>query len=153
MHRTQLVDVGEERAHARGPGLEPGEAEERVEPHQPPAGAAEPRGLAREDARDVWVAGDTLYLGRGVPRAWMQDGKTVEFRKAPTYFGPMDMKITSVSKKEERSFKTPAAVFVVTNEEIRRSGARNIQDALRLVPGVQVAQIDANKWAVSVRGD
>jgi len=64
----------------------------------------------------------------------------------------LDMKVTSVSKKEERSFKTPAAVFVVTNEELRRSGARHIPDALRLVPGVQVAQIDSNKWAVSVRG-
>ncbi|RPJ61696.1 MAG: TonB-dependent receptor [Acidobacteria bacterium] len=64
----------------------------------------------------------------------------------------LDMKITSVSKKEERSFRTPAAVFVVTNEDIRRSGARNLPDALRLVPGVQVAQIDANKWAVSIRG-
>ncbi len=64
----------------------------------------------------------------------------------------LDMKITSVSKKEERSFKTPAAVFVVTNQDIRRSGARNVPDALRLVPGVQVAQIDSNKWAVSIRG-
>ncbi|RPI20118.1 MAG: TonB-dependent receptor, partial [Acidobacteria bacterium] len=64
----------------------------------------------------------------------------------------LDMKVTSVSKKEEKSFRTPAAVFVVTNEEIRRSGARNIPDALRLVPGVQVAQIDANKWAISIRG-
>ncbi len=64
----------------------------------------------------------------------------------------LQMKVTSVSKKEERSFKVPAAVFVVTNEDIRRSGARNVADALRLVPGVHIAQIDSNKWAIGVRG-
>jgi iron complex outermembrane receptor protein len=64
----------------------------------------------------------------------------------------MNMEITSVSKKAERLSRTPAAVFVITSEDIRRSGARNIPDLLRMVPGVDVAQINANTWAISARG-
>ncbi len=60
--------------------------------------------------------------------------------------------ITSVSKREEDPFKTAAAVSVITGEEIRRSGARSIPEALRLAPGMDVAQMDANKWAVTSRG-
>lgn len=45
-----------------------------------------------------------------------------------------------------------AAVFVVTDEDLRRSGVTSIPEALRLVPGLQVARIDANKWAISARG-
>lgn len=64
----------------------------------------------------------------------------------------MNMEITSVSKVTEIFKTAPSALFVLTNSEIRRSGATNIPEALRLVPGVQVAQIDANKWSVSARG-
>jgi iron complex outermembrane receptor protein len=60
--------------------------------------------------------------------------------------------ITSVSKREEDPFTAAAAVAVITGEEIRRSGARSIPEALRLAPGVSVAQMDANKWAVTARG-
>ena len=61
-------------------------------------------------------------------------------------------KITSVSKREEDLFTTAAAVSIITSEEIRRSGARSIPEALRLAPGMSVAQMDANKWAVTARG-
>ena len=64
----------------------------------------------------------------------------------------MNLQVTSVAKKKQSLSKTGAAVFVVTQEDIRRSGARNLPDALRLVPGVQVAQIERNRWAVSIRG-
>jgi iron complex outermembrane receptor protein len=47
---------------------------------------------------------------------------------------------------------SPAAVYVITAEDIRRSGMRTIPDLLRMVPGVDVARIDANKWAISIRG-
>src|ERR1700674_5863694 len=60
--------------------------------------------------------------------------------------------ITSVSKKEKQLFDTPAAVYVVSREEIRSSGARNVPDALRLVPGMEVAQINSSTWDVGVRG-
>src|SRR5580704_5110489 len=64
----------------------------------------------------------------------------------------MNIEVTSVSKKEEKLSRTAAAVFVITQEDIRHSGATNIPDVLRMVPGVDVAQINANKWAVSIRG-
>jgi iron complex outermembrane receptor protein len=64
----------------------------------------------------------------------------------------MDLEVTSVSRKAQTLANTAAAAFVITQEDIRRSGATTIPDLLRLVPGVQVARIDSNKWAVSIRG-
>ena len=64
----------------------------------------------------------------------------------------MNIQVTSVSKKGQKISRTAAAVFVITQEEIRRSGAINIPDLLRLTPGLNVAQINANLWAVSARG-
>jgi iron complex outermembrane receptor protein len=64
----------------------------------------------------------------------------------------MNVEVTSVSKKEQKVSQTAAAIFVITQEDIHRSGANNIPDLLRMVPGVNVAQINANIWAISVRG-
>lgn len=64
----------------------------------------------------------------------------------------MNVEVTSVARKPQSVSRTPAAVFVITQEDIRRSGAFNIPDALRMVPGLQVAQIDASRWAISARG-
>ncbi len=64
----------------------------------------------------------------------------------------MKTKISSVSKKQEQLLDTSAAVYVVTRAEIRSSGARNIPDALRLVPGMDVNQINASTYDVGIRG-
>jgi iron complex outermembrane receptor protein len=64
----------------------------------------------------------------------------------------MNIEVTTVSKREEKLSKTAAAIFVITQEDIRRSGATNIPDLLRMVPGMEVAQVDANSWAISCRG-
>ena len=64
----------------------------------------------------------------------------------------LSLEVTSVSRKAERSSEAAAALYVVTNEDIRRSGSRTIADALRLVPGVHVGQIDSSQWAVGLRG-
>src|SRR5512141_1248018 len=64
----------------------------------------------------------------------------------------MNVHVTSVSKKEQKLSKTGAAIYIINQEDIRRSGATNIPDLLRMVPGVDVAQIDSNQWAVSIRG-
>lgn len=63
----------------------------------------------------------------------------------------MDVEVTSVSKRSQRLADVAAAVFVIGQEDIRTSGATNIPELLRMVPGVEVARIDANKWAVSIR--
>ncbi len=64
----------------------------------------------------------------------------------------MDESVTSVSKKEQKISQTAAAIYVITQEDIKRSGMNSIPELLRLVPGMQVGQMDANKWAVSSRG-
>jgi iron complex outermembrane receptor protein len=64
----------------------------------------------------------------------------------------VNVKVTSVSKKETELFASPAAISVITQEDIRRNGFTSIPDALRLVPGMDVGQISASQWAVSSRG-
>ncbi len=64
----------------------------------------------------------------------------------------MDMEVTSASKKEQKLSQVAAAIFVITQEDIRSSGALNIPDLLRMVPGLDVAQINASTWAISARG-
>jgi len=64
----------------------------------------------------------------------------------------MNIKVTLVSKEPNKYFETPAAIYVITNEDIRRSGATSIPEVLRMAPGVDVERIDSNKWAISIRG-
>lgn len=64
----------------------------------------------------------------------------------------MNVEVTSVSKRTQRVADAAAAVFVITQEDIRRSGAASIPEALRMVPGLQVSRIDENKWAIGSRG-
>ena len=64
----------------------------------------------------------------------------------------VNLKVTSVSRKEEKLDDAAAAIFVLGNDDIRRSGATTVADALRLVPGLQVAAIDSSDWAISARG-
>lgn len=64
----------------------------------------------------------------------------------------MDVEVSLVSRRQEPLFETAAAVTVITGDDIRRSGATSMPEALRLIPGVQASRLDANKWAVSARG-
>ena len=64
----------------------------------------------------------------------------------------MDIDISLVAKRPQRWFDAQAAVYVITDEDIRRSGARSIPEALRLAPNLNVAQIDSRQWAISSRG-
>ena len=64
----------------------------------------------------------------------------------------MDVEVFSAAKKEQKLFETAAAVSVITREQIRRSGLTTFPEIMRLVPGLQVARVDANKWALSARG-
>ena len=60
--------------------------------------------------------------------------------------------ITTAAKKPETPFQSASSVSIITQEDIHRSGATSIPEVLRLVPGLNVARIDSNKWAVSIRG-
>lgn len=64
-----------------------------------------------------------------------------------------NVEVLAVSKAPETVWNTPAAIFVLTREDIQRSGATSLPDALRLVPGVEVARIDTSRnWVVGIRG-
>src|SRR5689334_59111 len=64
----------------------------------------------------------------------------------------LDVEVTSASRHAQPLGRTPAAIFVLDAEEIRRSGATSLPELLRLVPGMFVARLDSNRWAVSARG-
>ena len=62
------------------------------------------------------------------------------------------IEVTTPSREPVKAFRTPSAIFVITGEDIRRSGAINLPAALRLAPGVEVARIDGSKWSIGNRG-
>jgi iron complex outermembrane recepter protein len=62
------------------------------------------------------------------------------------------IEVTSMSKKEQKLSDTAGAVFVITRQDIRNSAATSIPELLRMVPGLQVAQLNGYQWAVSARG-
>ena len=64
----------------------------------------------------------------------------------------MRIQVTTVARRSQPVSEVASAVHVITHEDIRRSGVTSIPDALRLAPGVQVAQVDAHDWAISARG-
>ena len=64
----------------------------------------------------------------------------------------MDIEVTSVSRRPEKISETASAIQVVTQEDIRRSGATSLPEALRLASNLQVAQVDSRQWAISARG-
>jgi iron complex outermembrane receptor protein len=64
----------------------------------------------------------------------------------------MDIDVTSVSRRSEPVSGAAAAITVITGEDIRRSGANNLPDALRIAAGLEVAQSNGNTWAISARG-
>jgi iron complex outermembrane receptor protein len=64
----------------------------------------------------------------------------------------MSLKVTTVSRKPEPWWSAPSGLDVVTGDDIRRSGAFRLPDALRLATGVHVGQPSARSWAVSIRG-
>src|SRR5262245_24397484 len=58
----------------------------------------------------------------------------------------MNVQVYSASRHLEPTQSVPSAIFVLTNEDLRRSHVTSVPEALRLVPGVQVGRVDANKW-------
>ncbi len=89
--------------------------------------------------------------GASAAAADQSRGAAVDFTK----FSLEELKnveIISASKKPEIVADVAAAVYVITQEQIRRSGATSIPEALRLAPGVHVARISATEWAINIRG-
>ncbi len=64
----------------------------------------------------------------------------------------MKVEVTSASRRAQKLTDVPSAIFVITQDDIKRSGVTNIPDALRMAPGVQVERVGTDRWSVSIRG-
>lgn len=105
--------------------------------------------------RRVFTLALTLLLGIALaPPCHSQSPQTAQVSslKGLTLAQLGDVVVTTPTKEPEEVWNTAAAIFVLTGEEIRHSGATSIPEALRLVPGVEVARIDASQWAIGIRG-
>jgi len=98
----------------------------------------------------VWLGTATALVGSSL---WAQEEyQSPSELKKLSVEQLLDIDVTSVSKYPEKLSAAAAAVSVLTSEDLERSGVTNIPDALRLVPGLDVAQVDAHTWAISSRG-
>ena len=97
-----------------------------------------------------------VLLAGLVPVTWADSTETSEATEGRLTQVSLEqlgqIEVTTASKRPVKVSQTPAAIYVVTQEDIRRSGATSIPEALRLVPGVEVARIDSNTWSLGVRG-
>jgi len=98
----------------------------------------------------IFLAGFLSVLLAGSTVA--QNSRNVPDVTAMSMEDLMNLQVTSVSKRTQKVADAAAAIFVITQEDIRRSGATSVPEALRLVPGLEVARIDQNKWAIGSRG-
>ena len=94
----------------------------------------------------AWVACSLL----GAATAWA--ASDVQQLKDLSIEELSNIEINSVSKRDEKLSDAPTSVFVITSEDIRRSGATSLPEALRLAPNLQVARVSANEYAISARG-
>lgn len=105
--------------------------------------------LIHESARLVFLALALTFAAISVQAQEMSAGDTLADLSLEEL---LSTEITTLSRKPESLVSAPAAVHLISQSDIRRSGARSIPELLRMVPGMQVAQIDGNKWAVTARG-
>ncbi|MGR8931123.1 MAG: TonB-dependent receptor plug domain-containing protein [Gammaproteobacteria bacterium] len=103
--------------------------------------------LAIEKIAILWFAGGLALL---TPRIYaaepLQDLTSMSLEEL------LQAEVTTVSKHAQPLNSAAAAIYVISQDDIRRSGATSLPELLRLAPGVHVGHIDANKWTVSVRG-
>ncbi len=102
-----------------------------------------------------WLALSICWLGSAALWPTLAQAETRDNSNELTSFSIedlMNIQVTSVSKKPQKVSDTAAAIFVITSEDIRRSGMASIPELLRLVPGINVGQINGNKWAITARG-
>src|SRR5713226_9727952 len=81
-----------------------------------------------------------------------QQRDSVEALKRLSLDQLMNIEVMSVSRRPEHLFETPSAIQVITQDDIRRSGATSLPEALRLASNLEVAQVDSRQWAISARG-
>jgi len=114
-------------------------------------GRARPRALAVAALALSWLA-LTPASAADEPPAVEEDAAAEKELGALDIEALMSIKVVSVSKRPESFATTPAAIHVITSEDIRRSGATSLPDALRMAPGIQVMRTESSAWTVASRG-
>lgn len=101
----------------------------------------------------VFLAGSSLLAPSfaAEPRILTSTGEKLDLMEMDLE-ALMKIEVTSVSKRPEKLSDAAAAIYVITSEDIRRSGVTSIPEALRLAPGLEVARQDSHTWAISSRG-
>jgi iron complex outermembrane receptor protein len=100
-----------------------------------------------------WGLLAACICGQGCSAAAVGDGTPVPENFANLSLEELsDVRVVSVSKREERLGDAPASVFVITSDDIRRSGARSLPEALRLAPNLHVAQAPSGGYTITARG-
>src|SRR5256712_1871799 len=130
-----------------------------------PAGGTGPRragagcGGAALRSRPRWPVVSALGLGLAPPapppRSLAQQPDTAASPgalKKLTLEQLMNLEVTSVSRRPEKLSQAASAIQVITQDDIRRSGATSLPEALRLASNLEVAQVDSRQWAISARG-
>jgi iron complex outermembrane receptor protein len=114
--------------------------------------------------KQAWLAGLLLVAGLCAPGAVAQTQEPEHAPVAPVQETPfeevevpeleelLETEINSLGRKKQKLFNTPAAAYVITDEDIQRLGAQSIPEALRIVPGMHIGQISRSRWSVSSRG-
>ncbi len=104
-------------------------------------------------ACNSWCAGILLtWLLTALPGVAMAQQRTTDSLKNLSLDQLMDVEVTSVSRHPEKLLQTASAIQVITREDIRRSGATSIPEALRLADNLEVAQKNSHDWGISARG-
>jgi iron complex outermembrane receptor protein len=101
-----------------------------------------------EQGEEVW---------NGISDQVDDEGLLPDIEPGSELFGPVRVPVfpdpvTTVARQPSTVGRSAAAVFVIDQEKIRRSGARSVPELLRLVPGLHVARIDSSKWSITSRG-
>lgn len=105
----------------------------------------------------LWIMLPLALLGEEATSSPNDDNAVIDYLKNLSLSELFSIDIFNpeasvAGRKTQKLMDTSSALFVITQEEIRRAGITSLPEALRLVPGVQVAKLDANKWAISARG-
>src|SRR5580658_7818179 len=93
-----------------------------------------------------------MVLAAFVPSAVLADAFSTTALKTLSVEDLMNIEVTSVARHPEKLLNAASAIQVITQEDIRRSGATSIPEALRLADNLQVAQKNSHDWAISARG-
>ncbi len=117
-----------------------------------PASSAEARQVPTKDAATFRV---NFQPPENQPGAQEPTDELLELERLlqqPAVVPALQQEVTTVSRQASTVGRSPAAVFVITQDMIRRSGYTSIPEVLRMAPGLQVAKIDSNKWSIGSRG-